>query len=51
MTALARAAEAAAEKDSWRSASPCPLAVYGVDLVVDQSLYPWLVEVRVKCIR
>ena len=48
VTALVQAAEAAAEKDSWRTTTFCPLAVHGVDLVMDQSLHPWLVEVRVK---
>ena len=35
-----------AAKDDSRSGAVCPLAVYSVELVLDMSLRPWLVEVR-----
>ena len=45
MATLSNAAVVAAVEDGWRSAVLCPLAVYSVELVVDRSLHPWLMEV------
>ena len=42
---------AAAAKDDRRSGAMCPLAVYSVELVLDMSLRPWLVEVKLCACR
>ena len=47
-TAMVALATSAA-KDDRRSRLPCPLGVYSVELLLDTSLRPWLVEVRLLC--